>query len=120
MTGTDIKAFEAAQAEVFETGSYEEHHALDFEASAFKNDVFGGVDSSFASQIVNNFSNYSEGMAAKKVEFESALTKASETGSPDDVYAATKAMGDYQLQVLLATKVASKSSNAIEKLTNLQ
>ncbi len=91
------------------------------EINAFRSDVFRPEsDSSFADKIINDFSGYSEDLAAQKVNFESALGKASETGNPDDILAATKAMGDYQLQVLLATKVASKTSSAIEKLTNLQ
>ena len=121
MNEPDLSPFHTAQVEVFEAAETISPDAVSFaDANAFKADVFGGADSSFASQIIDNFSNYSDGMAQKKVQFESALSKASETGNPEDVYAATKAMGDYQLQVLLATKVASKSSSAIEKLTNLQ
>ena len=116
-----MSLFKAAQSEEFETpGAIDQNENFHSDMADFQADVLGGSDKSFASQIIDNFANYSDGLAQKKVDFESALTKASETGNPDDVYAATKAMGDYQLQVLLATKVASKSSSAIDKLTNLQ
>lgn len=78
------------------------------------------TETSFANQIVERFSAVTEDISVKKEAFESKLKKASRTGDTADMLEATRAMSDYQLQVAMSTKVASKTSSAIDKIANLQ
>lgn len=75
---------------------------------------------SFSDQVIEKFGAVSEDMSIKKSEFEYKLAKAANTGDPNDILEATRAMADYQLQVQITSKVASKTNSAIEKITNLQ
>ena len=70
--------------------------------------IFGQVD-----QISNN-------LAEKKIEFEKSLKKAAETAKSSDIIEATRNLAEYSLHTTMVSKVASKTSQAIEKLTNLQ
>jgi type III secretion system YscI/HrpB-like protein len=75
---------------------------------------------SVADKVIDKFSGMSEDMALKKDDFEGKLVKAAKTGEDVDILAANRAMSEYYLQAALSTKVASKASQAIDKITNLQ
>lgn len=92
--------------------------ALAFESEL--NKIDSTPKASFSDQIIDKFSSVSEDIGIKKAEFEHKLTKAAETGDPIDIIHATRAMADYQLQVQITTKVASKTNSSIEKISNLQ
>jgi hypothetical protein len=77
-------------------------------------------EQSVADKVIDKFSDMSEGMALKKDDFEMKLSKASETGNAADALAATRAMSEYYLQAAISTKVASKATQAIDKITSLQ
>ena len=90
----------------------------DFESELIHIDTTPKV--SFLDQVIEKFGAVSEDMSIKKSEFEYKLAKAADTGDPNDILEATRAMADYQLQVQITSKVASKTNSAIEKITNLQ
>ncbi len=76
--------------------------------------------STFADQIIDKFGGFSEDIGIKKSAFEYKLARAARSGEAGDILEATRAMADYQLQVQVATKVASKANSSIEKISNLQ
>ena len=94
----------------------------DADAMSFQNELSlsSKKDSSFANQIIDKFGEFSKDIGVRKEDFERKLMKASKSGESADVLEASRAMAEYQLQVSIATKVASKTTSAIEKLTNLQ
>lgn len=75
---------------------------------------------SIADRVIDKFSSISGEIKSKKNDYESGLAKASESGDNKDILAANRAMADYYLHTALATKVASKASSAIDRITNLQ
>ena len=77
-------------------------------------------EKSVADKVIEKFSSMSEDMNSRRNAFDEQLSKAIKTGSTDDVYAATKAMSNYYLQAAMTTKIASKATSAIDRLTNLQ
>lgn len=77
-------------------------------------------EQSVAETVIDKFSDISEDMVLKKNDFEMKLSHAAKTGEDNDVLAATRAMSEYYLQAAISTKVASKASQAIDKITNLQ
>ena len=91
---------------------------LSFESEMSK--VQSPDNATFSDKIIDKFSSVSEDIGIKKEMFENSLAKASKTGDPADILEATRAMGEYQLQVQMTTKVASKVNTSIEKLSNLQ
>lgn len=91
---------------------------LSFESEMSK--VQSSNNATFSDQIIDKFSSISEDIGIKKEMFENKLMKASSTGDPSDILEASRAMADYQLQVQVTTKVASKTNSSIEKLSNLQ
>ena len=77
-------------------------------------------ETSIADKVVDKFSSISENIGLQKSDFEKKLAKASSTADSKDILEATRAMSDYYLQAAMATKVASKASSAIDRITNLQ
>lgn len=105
-----------ANYQVNETVSQDD--ILSFESEMSK--VQSPGNATFSDQIIDKFSSISEDIGIKKEMFENKLMKASSTGDPSDILEASRAMADYQLQVQVTTKVASKTNSSIEKLSNLQ
>ena len=95
-----------------------EDDILSFESEMSK--VQSPDNTTFSDKIIDKFSSISEDIGIKKEMFENKLMKASSTGDPSDILEASRAMADYQLQVQVTTKVASKTNSSIEKLSNLQ
>lgn len=95
-----------------------EDDILSFESEMSK--VQSSDNATFSDKIIDKFSSISEDIGIKKEMFENKLMKASSTGDPSDILEASRAMADYQLQVQVTTKVASKTNSSIEKLSNLQ
>ena len=71
-------------------------------------------------QIIGQVDNLSNSLAEKKLEFEKSLKKAAETAESSDIIEATRNLAEYSLHTTMISKIASKTSQAIEKLTNLQ
>ena len=87
----DVHAFESAL-----------HH------DPLANTILGGVD------------HVSNSIAEKKIEFEKALLKATESKDPADVINTARALSEYSLHTAIVTKAASKTSQAIQKVTSPQ
>ncbi|PXF32321.1 hypothetical protein WH50_05280 [Pokkaliibacter plantistimulans] len=73
-----------------------------------------------AERIVDQLSGSSEHLQALSDKANKALRKASKSSSPEDVIAANRSLSSFYLESLLTTKLISKGSQAIEKLTSLQ
>jgi type III secretion system YscI/HrpB-like protein len=73
----------------------------------------------FADGIISHVDTISSSLADKKLTFEQDLAKAAKTADSNDILAATRSLSEYSLQTALLTKIASKASSAIDKLTNL-
>jgi type III secretion system YscI/HrpB-like protein len=73
----------------------------------------------FADGIISHVDTISSSLADKKLAFEQDLAKASKTADSKDILEATRSLSEYSLQTALLTKIASKTSAAIDKLTNL-
>jgi type III secretion system YscI/HrpB-like protein len=73
----------------------------------------------FADGIISHVDSISSSLADKKLAFEQDLAKASKTAEAKDILEATRSLSEYSLQTSLVAKIASKTSSAIDKLTNL-
>ncbi len=73
-----------------------------------------------ANQIMGQVDHISNALAEKKVAYEKALKKATETQNPADMIDTARAISEYSLHTAIVTKAASKSSQAIQKLTSPQ
>lgn len=69
--------------------------------------------------IIQGANSLSNSLAEKKHAFESALAKASGSADPADVLAAARSLSEYSIQTSIVAKAAGKSSQAIDKMTNL-
>ena len=70
--------------------------------------------------IISSADSLSNSLNDKKMEFESALKRASATADPNDVLAAARSLSEYSIQTSIVAKAAGKSSQAVDKVTNLQ
>lgn len=70
-------------------------------------------------QIISQVDSISSSLSDKKLEFEKLLKTAADTTKPEDILAATRSLSEYSLHTSMVAKAAGKSSQAIEKLTNL-
>ena len=125
MKDFSVNSFQISQGDDVEFGS--NYHVSDTvspdDILSFENEmskVQSPDGASFSDKIIDKFSSVSEDIGIKKEMFENSLMKASRTGDPADILEATRMMADYQLQVQVTTKVASKANSSIEKLSNLQ
>lgn len=73
-----------------------------------------------ANKIIGQVDNISNSLAEKKLEFEKLLKKAADSSDAKDILNATRALSEYSLQTTIITKVASKSSQSLQKLTSPQ
>ncbi|MFP8968063.1 type III secretion system inner rod subunit SctI [Pokkaliibacter sp. CJK22405] len=73
-----------------------------------------------AENIVSHLSGSSEHLQKLSEKADRALKKASKSTDPRDVIDANRSLSNFYLESLLTTKVISKGSQAVEKLTNLQ
>ncbi|MDH2435684.1 type III secretion system inner rod subunit SctI [Pokkaliibacter sp. MBI-7] len=73
-----------------------------------------------AERIVDQLSGSSEHLQELSDKANKALRKASKSSNPEDVIAANRSLSSFYLESLLTTKLISKGSQAIEKLTSLQ
>lgn len=73
-----------------------------------------------AERIVGQLSGSSEQLQKLSDEADRALKKASKSNSPQDVVEANRALSSFYLESLLTTKLISKGTQTVEKLTNLQ
>jgi len=73
-----------------------------------------------ANTILGSVNHVSNSIAEKKIEFEKALLKATESKDPADVVNTARALSEYSLHTSIVTKAASKSSQAIQKVTSPQ
>jgi len=69
--------------------------------------------------IIQGANSLSSNLAEKKHAFESALAKASNSADPTDLLAAARSLSEYSIQTSIVAKAAGKSSQAIDKMTNL-
>jgi type III secretion system YscI/HrpB-like protein len=72
------------------------------------NTILGGVD------------HVSNSIAEKKIAFEKSLLKATESKDPADMVNTARALSEYSLHTAIITKAASKTSQAIQKVTSPQ
>ena len=91
LSSDDVHAFEAGL-----------HH------DPLANTILGGVD------------HVSNSIAEKKIDFEKALLKATESKDPADMINTARALSEYSLHTSIVTKAASKTSQAIQKVTSPQ
>lgn len=75
---------------------------------------------SMSKDIVNGAESLSHSLAQKKHDFEEALKIASESSKASDVLAAARSLSEYSIQTSIVSKAAGKSSQAVDKVTNLQ
>lgn len=73
-----------------------------------------------AERIVGQLSGSSEHLQKLSDDADRALKKASKSNDPRDVVQANRAMSSFYLESLLTTKLISKGTQTVEKLTNLQ
>jgi len=97
----------------------EAQHADVADVSFFESQLNTKPDA-MSADIVQGANLVSDSLEQKKHEFESALAKASNTANPADVLAAARSLSEYSIQTSIVAKAAGKSSQAIDKITNLQ
>lgn len=77
-------------------------------------------DANVAERIVGQLSGSSQHLQQLSDNADRALRKAADSSNPQDVIQANRALSSFYLESLLTTKLISKGTQAIEKLTNLQ
>lgn len=77
-------------------------------------------DANVAERIVGQLSGSSQHLQQLSDNADRALRKAADSSNPHDVIQANRALSSFYLESLLTTKLISKGTQAIEKLTNLQ
>ncbi|MGR2741031.1 type III secretion system inner rod subunit SctI [Billgrantia sp. Q4P2] len=80
----------------------------------------GGGESNVAERIVGQIAGSSEHLQKLSDQADRALRKASKSNDPQDVVQANRSLSSFYLESLLTTKLISKGTQAVEKLTNLQ
>ncbi|MCE8032133.1 EscI/YscI/HrpB family type III secretion system inner rod protein [Billgrantia tianxiuensis] len=78
------------------------------------------ADSNVAERIVGQLAGSSEHLQQLSDKADRALRKASKSNDPQDVIQASRSLSSFYLESMLTTKLISKGTQAIEKLTNLQ
>ncbi|QUX90817.1 EscI/YscI/HrpB family type III secretion system inner rod protein [Marinomonas sp. A3A] len=73
-----------------------------------------------AERIVGQLSGSSEHLQKLSNDADRALKKASKSNDAQDVVQANRALSSFYLESLLTTKLISKGTQAVEKLTSLQ
>ncbi len=95
----------------------ESHNQLDNgDVHAFENALHSDP---LAESVFGKVDHVSNSLAGKKVEFEHALKKAADTSNPADITNSMRIMSEYALQTAMVAKIAGKTSQSIDKLTNL-
>lgn len=75
---------------------------------------------SMSQSLISGGESLSHSLAQKKHDFEQALKVASESAKASDVLAAARSLSEYSIQTSIVAKAAGKSSQAVDKITNLQ
>lgn len=76
-------------------------------------------DDPFADGIMAKVDSVSGSLAETKVEFEKSLKLAAETSDPTHILESMRMLSEYTLQTSMVAKAAGKTSQAVDKLTNL-
>lgn len=84
----------------------------------FENQLMAKPDP-LSQDIVQGANSLTNNLAEKKQAFEDALAKASHSADPSDVLAAARSLSEYSIQTSIVAKAAGKSSQAVDKMTNL-
>lgn len=77
-------------------------------------------DTNVAERIVNQLASSSQELQNLSDDANRALRKASSSSDPKDVVQANRALSSFYLESLLTTKMISKATQAVEKITSLQ
>jgi type III secretion system YscI/HrpB-like protein len=114
----NFKSTNSISLDLFDSGQNLEgdEMALPRDVKAFEKSLF---EDPFAKGFIGHVDSISSSLADKKQSFERDLAKASKTADNKDILQATRSLSEYALQTALVTKIASKTSSAIDKLTNL-
>lgn len=83
---------------------------------AFENALF---QDPFADSVFAKIETFSGSLSDMKVDFEKSLKKAADSAEPADILDSMRKLSDYTLQTTMVAKAAGKTSQAIDKLTNL-
>lgn len=89
-------------------------------SAAIQPSTQGAGDNNVAERIVGQLSGSSEHLQRLSDQADRALRKASSSSDPMDVVQANRSLSSFYLESLLTTKLISKGTQAVEKLTNLQ
>ncbi|SHO56776.1 type III secretion system inner rod subunit SctI [Vibrio quintilis] len=77
-------------------------------------------DNNVAERIVSQLAGSSEHLQKLSDKADRAVRKASRSSDPQDVMQANRSLSSFYLESLLTTKLISKGTQAVEKLTSLQ
>lgn len=77
-------------------------------------------EANVAERIVGQLSGSSEHLQKLSDKADRALQKASKSSDPQDVVKASRSLSSFYLESLLTTKLISKGTQTVEKLTSLQ
>lgn len=75
---------------------------------------------SLANKVIDRFGEMSAGLNDKRQDYHDKLLRFSKSTKTEDMLAAVRAMSSYHLEIAMVSKVASKATSAIERVTNLQ
>ena len=78
------------------------------------------TDPNVAERIVDQLAGSSKELQNLSNDANRALRKASRSSDPKDVIQANRALSSFYLESLLTTKLISKGTQAVEKITSLQ
>ena len=73
----------------------------------------------FAENVFSKIESVSGSLSEMKVDFEKSLKKAADSAQPSDILDSMRKLSEYTLQTSMIAKAAGKTSQAVEKLTNL-
>ncbi|MCX4028153.1 hypothetical protein H0A36_09115 [Endozoicomonas sp. SM1973] len=90
------------------------------EPSLSANSILVNETTSLASQLKEGVTNLTEHLSKQKSDYETSILKAAESSDPIDILQANRDISNYQLEMLMATKLISKTTSTIDRLTNLQ
>lgn len=111
----NVSTFENIEDEVISVGS---HVDAELKSDMEQFDAFLHSDPQSQS-VFKSVDFISNQLSEKKIDFEIQLNKAVKTAEAKDILAATRSLSDYSLHTAMIAKVAGKTSQAIDKLTNL-